>query len=110
VRFSSSGQVQQNEFFFLMKSAYELAMERLEKESPSLKLTDDQRAQLAEIDSLYKSKMAEKELLLADQIRQEKAAGKFAEVEKLQQQLASELRRLSEECESKKENIRRSRA
>ena len=93
-----------------MKSAYELAMERLEKESPSLKLTDDQRAQLAEIDSLYKSKMAEKELLLADQIRQEKAAGKFAEVEKLQQQLASELRRLSEECESKKENIRRSRA
>jgi len=93
-----------------MKSAYELAMERLEKESPSLKLTDDQRAQLAEIDSLYKSKMAEKVLLLADQIRQEKAAGKFAEVEKLQQQLASELRRLSEECESKKENIRRSRA
>jgi hypothetical protein len=110
VRFSGSGQLKENEFFFLMKSAYELAMERLEKQSPSLKLTDDQRAQLAEIDSVYKSKMAEKELLLADQIRQEKAAGKFAEVEKLQQQLASELRRLSEECESKKENIRKSSA
>jgi hypothetical protein len=90
-----------------MKSAYELAMERLEKQSPSLKLTDDQRAKLAEIDSLYKSKMAEKELLLADQIRREQATGKFSEVEKLQQQLASELRRLSEECESKKEDIRR---
>jgi hypothetical protein len=93
-----------------MKSAYELAMERLEKQSPSLKLTDDQRSQLAEIDSLYKSKMAEKELLLADQIRLEQAAGKLSEVEKLQQQLASELRRLTEECESKKENIRRFRA
>ena len=52
-----------------MKSAYELAMERLEKQAPSMKLTDDQRSQLAEIDSLYKSKMAEKELLLAEEIR-----------------------------------------
>jgi len=89
-----------------MKSAYELAMERLEKESPSLKLTDDQRSQLAEIDSLYKSKMAEKELLLRDQIQREQAAGKFKEVESLQQQLSSELRRLAQECESKKESIR----
>jgi hypothetical protein len=92
-----------------MKSAYDLAMERLEKQSPSLKLTDDQRSQLAEIDSLYKSKIAEKELLLGDLIRREQAAGKHSEVEKLQQQLASELRRLTEECESKKENIRGSR-
>jgi hypothetical protein len=92
-----------------MKSAYEIAMERLEKQSPSSKLTDEQRSQLAEIDSLYKSKAAERELLLADQIRQERAAGKPAEVEKLQQQLSSELRRLTEECESKKENIRASR-
>ena len=81
-------------------------MERLEKQSPSLKLSEDQRSQLAEIDSLYKSKMAEKELLLTDLIRKEKASGKLYEVEKLQQQLASELRRLAEECESKKENIR----
>jgi hypothetical protein len=46
-------------------------------------------------------------LLLADLIRQERAAGKPAEVEKIQQQLASELRRLTEECESKKENVRK---
>jgi hypothetical protein len=89
-----------------MKSAYELAMERLEKESPSIKLTDDQRSQLAEIDSLYKSKMAEKELLLKEQIQREHAAGKFKEVESLQQQLSSELRRLAQECESKKESVR----
>jgi hypothetical protein len=89
-----------------MKSAYDLAMERLEKQSPSLKLTEEQRSQLAEIDSLYKSRMAEKELLLNDQIRREQAAGKISEVESLQKQLASEIRRLTEECESKKERVR----
>jgi hypothetical protein len=90
-----------------MKSAYQLAMERLEQQSPSLKLTDDQRSRIAEIDSLYKSKMAEKELLLKDEIQREQLAGKFAEVEKLQQQLSSELRRLSQECETKKESVRK---
>jgi hypothetical protein len=89
-----------------MKSAYDLAMERLEKQSPTVKLTEEQRSQLSEIDSLYKSRMAEKELLLNDEIRREQAAGKASEVESLQKQLASEIRRLSEECEAKKEHIR----
>jgi hypothetical protein len=89
-----------------MKSAYDLAMERLEKQSPTVKLTEEQRSQLADVDSLYKSRIAEKELLLNDLIRREQAAGKISEVESLQKQLASEIRRLSEECESKKERIR----
>jgi len=89
-----------------MKSAYDLAMERLEKQSPTVKLTDEQRSQLAEIESLYKSRIAEKELLLNDLIRRERAAGKASEVENLQKQLASEMRRLTEECESKKERVR----
>ncbi len=88
-----------------MKSAYDLAMERLEKQSPSVKLTEEQRSQLAEVDSLYKSRIAEKELLLNDQIRREQAAGKPSEVESLRKQLASEIRRLTEECESKKERM-----
>jgi len=89
-----------------MKSAYDLAMERLEKQSPTVKLTEEQRSQLAEIESLYKSRIAEKELLLNDLIRGERAAGKASEVENLQKQLASEMRRLTEECESKKERVR----
>ena len=90
-----------------MKSAYDLAMERLEKQSPSVKLTEEQRSQLAEVDSLYKSRIAEKELLLNDQIRREQAAGRASEIESLRKQLASEIRRLTEECESKKERIRK---
>jgi hypothetical protein len=59
------------------------------------------------LDSLYKAKSAEKELLLTEQIRKESAAGKYTEVESLRQQLSSELRRLSEDLESKKEKVRR---
>ena len=89
-----------------MKSAYELAMERLQKGAPVAPLTDAQRAEIAEIDSTYKAKIAEKELLLKDQIKKEIQAGHFKEVEPLQQQLATELRRLQEECESRKEKVR----
>jgi hypothetical protein len=89
-----------------MKSAYELAMERLQKEAPSVPLTEEQRIELSEIDSLYKSKIAEKELLLQDQIRKELAAGRFDEVESLKRQLSAELRRLADEREEKKDRVR----
>ena len=91
-----------------MKSAYELAMERLQKNAPSVPLTEAQRAALADVDALYKSKLAEKELMLKDQIRKEEATGNVSELEKLRHQLSSELRRLNEECEAKKEKIRQS--
>src|SRR5213596_3176390 len=91
-----------------MKSAYELAMERLQKASPSLSLTDEQKKELAEVDSKYRAKIAEKELFLKDQIRKAQTEGKFEDVESLQKQLASEVRRLQDECEAKKEKLRSS--
>ena len=91
-----------------MKSAYELAMERLQKSAPSVTLTDEQKAQIAEIDSSYRAKSAEKELFLKDQIRKAREGGEFGEAESLEKQLAIELRRLQEECEEKKEKLRRS--
>ena len=89
-----------------MKSAYELAMERLEKSSPSVALTEEQKKEIAEMDSVCRAKIAEKELFLNDQIRKVQAAGKFDEVESLEKQLSSEIRRLQEECETKKEKLR----
>jgi hypothetical protein len=91
-----------------MKSAYELAMERLEKASPSLSLTEDQKKELAEIDSSYRAKIAEKELFLKNQISKAQNAGKLDEVESLEKQLASDIRRLQEDCEAKKEELRAS--
>ncbi len=51
-----------------MKSAYELAMERLNKTSPTVKLTDEQKKQLADLDSQCAAKIAERELLLQGEI------------------------------------------
>jgi len=90
-----------------MKSAYELAMERLQKSEPTVSLTDDQKKQLAEIDSSFKAKIAEREVFLKDQILKAQTAGKFEEVEALQKQLASDFRRLQDDWENKKEKLRK---
>jgi hypothetical protein len=89
-----------------MKSAYELAMERLQKTSPSFSLTDEQKNELAELDSKYRAKVAEKELFLKEQIRKAQIEGKTEDVDSLQKQLASEVRRFREECEAAKEKLR----
>ena len=89
-----------------MKSAYELAMERLQKTSPSLSLSEEQKKALAEIDSKYRAKIAEKELFLRDQIRKVRTEGKADEIDSLEKQLASDVRRLGEECEAAKEKLR----
>jgi len=81
-------------------------MERLEKASPSLSLTEDQKKEIAEVDSVYRAKIAEQELFLKNQIRNAQTAGKLEEVESLEKQLASEIRRLQNECEAKKEKLR----
>ena len=89
-----------------MKSAYELAMEKLAKSQPTVTLTDDQKKQLAEIDSQFKARIAEKELFLKGAMVKAQAAGKFEEIESLQKQLTTEIRRLQEDCEAKKEKLR----
>ena len=91
-----------------MKSAYELAMERLAKDQPIVTLSDDQKKQLAEVDSTFKARIAEKELFLNGETQKARAAGKFDEVESLQKQLRSEIRRLQDDCEAKKEKLRAS--
>ena len=89
-----------------MKSAYELAMERLEKAAPSISLTEDQKNEIAEVDSVYRAKIAEREVFLKDQIRKAQIAGNLEEAQSLEKQLALEMRRLQEECEAKKEKLR----
>lgn len=89
-----------------MKSAYELAMERLEKQSPATKVTEEKKAELAEIDSTFRAKIAEREVFLRDQIVKAQGQGKFDEAAELEQELARDLRRLQSDCEAKKERAR----
>lgn len=91
-----------------MKSAYELAMERLEKAAPSISLTDGQKKEIAQLDSVYRAKIAEREVFLKDQIHKAQLAENLEEMQSLEKQLASEIRRLQEECEAKKEKLRAS--
>ena len=69
-----------------MKSAYELAMERLNKTAPSVKLTDEQKQKIAELESKIQAKMAERELAMKPEIAAAQAAGDWAKAEELQQQ------------------------
>ena len=90
-----------------MKSAYELAMERLNKTGPTVKLTDGQKKELAELDSKYAAKIAERELLLNDEMKKASAKGDFEAMEQLQKQWVSNRKSLEAEREEKKEKIRR---
>ena len=91
-----------------MKSAYELAMERLEKKAPTVSLTDEQKAQIAEVDSTFKARIAERELFLKGEITKAQLAGNSEELESLQKQLVQEVRRLQEDGEAKKAKLRAS--
>jgi len=89
-----------------MKSSYELAMERLNKQTPTPKLSAAQKTQIAELESKYKAKVAEREIGLKDAIDHAAAKGEFEEMGKLQQQLVHEKKKLAAELEEKKEAIR----
>ena len=89
-----------------MKTAYELAMERLASKEPVRKLTEAQKKALAEIDSTYRAKMAERETFLGAKIAAVRAAGGGEEVEVLQEELARDLRGIREEWDQKKEKAR----
>jgi len=94
-----------------MKSAYELAMERLAKSDPNAgqPLTATQKERLAEIDRVYKGKLAEREIFLQKQLDEALAAQKFEEITKIKQQLASEKARFEEEREAKRTAVRKGR-
>ncbi len=90
-----------------MKSAYELAMERLSKSAPAVKLTDEQKKQLAELDSRYSAKIAEREIFLKDERAAAAAKGDFEAVAQLEKQLLSARKALQSEREEKKEKVRK---
>ena len=92
-----------------MKTAYELAMERLNRTAPAGKLTATQKKQLAEIDQRYQAKRAEREIFLNQQIAAARATGPAEELEKLTEQLRRERTRIDEEREDEKNKVRRGR-
>ena len=89
-----------------MKTAYELAMERLSKAAPAIKLTSAQKKQLAELDSTYAAKIAGREIALKDEISKVAAAGDAEKIETLRQRWVAERQKLQAELEEEKERVR----
>lgn len=90
-----------------MKSAYEIAMERLRDTDPDYKpLSEKQKKALAEIEKQYKAKIAEREIFLKDKLQAARANGRQDEFQKLERQLADDRIVLEEEMEAKKNRIR----
>lgn len=86
-----------------MKSAYEIAMERLAKESgPVRSLTDEQRARIAEINATYDAKAAELRLQFDSKLN---AAATAVEAQQLQAEFAEELASLESRRERDKEAV-----
>lgn len=88
-----------------MKSSYEIAMERLNKNAPTAtKLTSKQKQALAELDSRYAAKIAEREIALNGQIAS--AADDVEKEESLRDQLVFDRKKLQAELEDKKQRVR----
>jgi hypothetical protein len=90
------------------KSAYELAMERLRKKDAEtgveeLLLTEEQRAEIAEIKRVYAAKIAEAEILHKSKLM---TTWEPEERQKLEQGHRRDLERLREDQERKLERVR----
>jgi uncharacterized protein with gpF-like domain len=88
-----------------MKSAYDLAMERLEKKAPTQSLTTDQKKEIADIEERATAKEAEQRVFITGKIAEAKMAGDYAKVAEHEAQLARELARIRENCEAEKGKI-----
>ena len=89
-----------------MKTSYELAMERLSKSAPTVKLTDEQKKQLADLESQCAAKIAERELFLKGEIIKAVDKGDGEAVEQLEKQLVSDRKSIRAEFEAKKDKVR----
>src|SRR5208337_4464067 len=91
----------------IMKSAYELAMERLNKATPTVKLTDAQKKELADLDAKYAAKIAEREIFLKGELAAAAGKGDAEAYGQLEKQLAGERKTLKAQLEEKKEKLRK---
>jgi hypothetical protein len=89
-----------------MKTAYELAMERLNRTTPTVKLSDAQKAKIADLESTYSARIAEREIALQEEIEKANAAGDADKGDELRRRLSAERKELQAELEEKKEQVR----
>jgi len=90
-----------------MKSAYELAMERMGGDDEPKPISQEQKAEIAEITSKYQAKIAGRKIFLEKKLADSIAAGDEAGADEFRQQIAHETSSLEEESEQAKEKVRK---
>ena len=88
-----------------LKSSWELALARTGGQADK-KLTDKQKAGLAELDRVYTAKIAERELELKPKIAAANAKGDVEAAQKLEEILRTEIAKLRAKLEDEKEKVR----
>jgi hypothetical protein len=88
-----------------MKSSYELAMERMGggDDNP---LSNEQKEKIADIDSKYKAKIAERKIFLEKNLNDAQAQGNADEIDLIRRQLNDEISELEAKSEAEKDKIR----
>ena len=90
-----------------MKSAYELAMERLEKKDGKSKpLTDEQKKAIAEIDSQTKAKIAEVDIMSRKDLAEARARGDADKIQAIEAERTRAIERAKSRGEEDKERVR----
>jgi hypothetical protein len=91
-----------------VKSAYELALERLGLSDSDTQgtLSEEQKERLAEIDRVYAAKVAERKILAESEIAKLVQQGKFDEVAKVRDKLVQTLGELEAQKRQEKEKVR----
>ncbi len=87
-----------------MKSAYEIAMERLKKTAPTVKLSAAQKKEIAELESQCAAKIAAREIALASEL--EKTHNDFEREAELREQFATDRKKFLADLEEKKARVR----
>jgi hypothetical protein len=90
-----------------MKSSYELAIERMGG-GDDKPLTDEQKRNIAEIDSKYRAKIAERKIFLEKNLSDAQVQGNEEEIELVRRQLNDEVTDLEAKSEAEKNKIRES--
>ena len=90
-----------------LKSALDLAMERLEKKNGKIAaLSAEQKKAIAEIEGQMKAKVAEIEILRNKELAEARAKGDPEEIRKLEEQKLFDIGKVRSQAESEKERVR----
>lgn len=91
-----------------MKSAYEIAMERLSASDGNRPdVSAKTRKALAEVDEKTRAGIAEKEILLKQRMVEARASGEVSRLPELEEELRLEIRKLKDRGEAEKDRIRK---